>query len=81
MAKALPHDWAARYGYRPVLLETFCEQDRFRGTCYRAANWTHLGLTQGRGKLDRYKRFAVPVKAILSYPLSKDFRATLCASR
>lgn len=81
MARALPHDWEVRYGYRPVLLETFCEQDRFRGTCYRAANWTHLGLTKGRGKLDRYKRFAVPVKAILAYPLTKDFRVTLCASR
>jgi hypothetical protein len=81
MAQMLPHDWAVRYGYRPVLLETFCEQDRFRGTCYRAANWTHLGLTKGRGKLDRYKRFAVPVKAILVYPLTKDFRVTLCASR
>ena len=81
MAQVLPHDWEPRYGYRPVLLETFCEQDRFRGTCYRAANWIHLGLTKGRGKLDRYRCHAVPVKAVLVYPLTKDFRDKLCASR
>ncbi|MEW6747531.1 MAG: Druantia anti-phage system protein DruA [Planctomycetota bacterium] len=78
MARLVPHHWQTHYGYRPVLLETFCEQDRFRGTCYRAANWIHLGLTQGRGKLDRYKRYALPIKAILVYPLTSDFRAKLC---
>jgi len=81
MTQVLPRDWERRYGYRPVLLETFCEQDRFRGTCYRAANWIHLGLTKGRGKLDRLKRYALPVKAVLVFPLTRDFRAKLCASR
>lgn len=77
-AKRLPQDWQARYSYRPVLLETFVECQRFRGTCYRAANWIHVGRTQGRGKLDRYKRRALPVKDIFLYPLAKDFRPILC---
>ena len=76
-ARRLPEDWEGRYGYRPVLLETFVEQGRFRGTCYRAANWACLGETQGRGKLDRHKRFGVPVKAIFVYPLVRDFREAL----
>ena len=78
VVKQLPRDWEARYGYRPVLLETFVEQ-RFRGTCYRAANWTCVGETQGRGKLDREHRCALPTKHIFVYPLRRNFRATLCA--
>ena len=77
VAKQLPKDWEDRYGYRPVLLETFVEVDRFRGTCYRAANWICVGKTQGRGKLDRYKRRALPTKHIFLYPLCRDFRQRL----
>lgn len=77
IARQLPHDWQERYSYKPVLLETFVEQKRFRGTCYRAANWTHVGQTQGRGKLDRQNRYSVPVKDIFLYPLEKHFRQTL----
>jgi hypothetical protein len=74
----LPEDWKSRYGYRPVLLETFVQQERFRGTCYRAANWLRVGQTQGRGKLDCHHRPRLPVKDVYVYPLQKDFRATLC---
>lgn len=81
IAKQLPGDWEARYGYRPVLLETFIDRSRFRGTCYRAANWIFLGQTQGRGKLDRDHRHALPVKDILLYPLHKNFRWSLLGSR
>ena len=77
----LPRDWRHRYGYAPVLLETFVQQDRFPGTCYRAANWTHVGHTQGRGKLDRHKRRALPIKHIFLYPLHKHFKNQLCSSR
>jgi hypothetical protein len=49
-ARQLPQDWQHRYGLRPLLLETFVEKDRFTGACYRAANWLHVGQTQGRGK-------------------------------
>ncbi len=81
LARRLPQDWQRRYGYAPVLLETFVEQARFRGTCYRAANWIHVGQTQGRGKLDRHKRFAVPVKDIFLLPLRRDFRQQLRAPK
>lgn len=74
LAKRLPQDWQNRYSYRPVLLETFVECDRFRGTCYKAANWIHVGITKGRGKLDVKKQYAVPKKDILLYPLVKKFR-------
>ena len=77
IARQLPLDWQARYGYRPVLLETFIDRDRFRGTCYRAANWISVGQTQGRGKLDRQHQHSLPVKDIFLYPLHKSFRRKL----
>ena len=80
VARLLPQLWEKRYGYEPVLLETFVEQERFRGTCYRAANWIHVGQTQGRGKLDRKHQRAVPVKDIFLFPLRKDFRRRLCTT-
>ena len=78
--KRLGQDWQDCYGYRPVLLETFVDKTRFRGTCYRAANWTCVGSTQGRGKLDRHCKYPLPVKDIFLYPLSKDFRLELRAA-
>jgi hypothetical protein len=76
--RVLPQDWEGRYGYRPVLLETFVETERFAGTCYRAANWTCVGQTQGRGKLGDHRLGQVPVKTVWVYPLASDFRAQLC---
>jgi len=76
-AKTLPHHWQAVYGYRPVLLETFVEQPRFRGTCYNAANWVYLGQTKGRGKLGRAGKQSVPIKDLWVYPLARRFRETL----
>lgn len=78
-ARRIQSDFEARYGYRPLLLETFVEQDRFRGTCYRAANWIDVGETKGRGKLDRHHDNALPVKRILLYPLKHDVREVLSA--
>ena len=80
-AKRLPEDWNNRYGYQPVLLETFVDTQRFRGSGYRAANWIHVGQTQGRGKLDRHKRFLLPVKDIFLYPLTNNFRQVLCTDQ
>jgi hypothetical protein len=77
-AKRLPDDWHARYAYRPVLLETFVEKPRFTGTCYKAANWQHLGDTRGRGKLDTLHRNAQPIKSIWIYPLAQNFQRHLC---
>lgn len=77
VARRLPADWQQRYSIRPVLLETFCETARFRGTCYRAANWIHVGQTQGRGKLDTRNEYALPVKDILLKPIHPNWRTIL----
>jgi hypothetical protein len=77
-ARQLPGDWHRRYGYSPVLLETFVESPRHRGTCYKAANWTHVGQTTGRGKKCPVHQAIIPVKDIWLYPLRKDFRTMLC---
>jgi hypothetical protein len=76
-SRVLARDWAQRYGYRPVLLESFVEAERFSGICYRAANWICVGHTQGRGKLGDHRIGQVPVKMVWVYPLAKDFRAQL----
>ena len=76
-AKQLPDHWQSVYNVRPVLLETFVEKPRFQGTCYRAANWIHLGQTKGRGKLGPYGKQSVPIKDILVYPMDRKFRAQL----
>lgn len=69
-------DWQVRYGYLPVLLETFVGP-QFRGTCYGAANWQYLGNTKGRGRMERFNDFALPEKRVYVYPLCHDFRAYL----
>ncbi len=79
VSRRLPADWHARYAYRPILLETFVEKPRFTGTCYKAANWQHLGDTQGRGKLDTLHRNAQPIKSIWIYPLARHFQRQLCS--
>jgi hypothetical protein len=77
-SKHLAEDWQTRYGYRPVLLETFVETPRFRGTCYKAANWLELGRTRGRGKWDVRNIAPLPTKIVWVYPLSANFRRLLC---
>ncbi len=76
-ARQLPADWQDRYGYAPVLLETFVDTNRFTGASYQAANWTWAGYTKGRGKLDRNHQHALPVKDVYLYPLRPDYRAIL----
>jgi hypothetical protein len=76
--RQLPNDWLARYGYRPVLLETFVETPRHRGTCYQAANWIKVGQTAGRGKKCPTSKAILPIKDIWLYPLHKNFRSLLC---
>lgn len=75
----LVQDWETTYGHRPLLLETFVDARRYSGTCYRAANWLHLGLSQGRGKTDRHTRRQLPVKDIYVYPLHRRARQRLSA--
>jgi hypothetical protein len=79
LAQQVVSDWEELYAYRPLLMETFVEKERFQGTCYRAANWIHVGQTQGRGKLDTHKRKDKPVKDIFLFPLDRHFRTILTA--
>ena len=75
-ARRLPADFRDRYRYAPWLLETFVERDRYRGTCFKAANWIPVGRTAGRGR-HAPNDARVPVKSILLYPLRPDWRALL----
>ncbi|HEY6307948.1 MAG TPA: DUF4338 domain-containing protein [Candidatus Angelobacter sp.] len=78
-ARHVPRDWESHYGHRPLLLETLVDASRFRGTCYRAANWLHVGQTTGRGRMDReHKAHGDAIKDIYLYPLVRDFRQQLC---
>jgi len=79
-ARQMPRDWETRYGQGPVLLETLVDPARFRGTCYRAANWIHVGQTAGRGRMDRdHQAHGQAVKDIYVYPLVRDARQRLRA--
>jgi hypothetical protein len=77
MATLVPADWQRLYGHPIYFFETFIDPMRFRGTCYRAANWRVLGRTTGRGHNARTMRPTRPVKEVLGYPLVPDFRARL----
>jgi hypothetical protein len=77
LIKRLPTDWEEKYGYQPILFETFVDDTKYLGTCYKASNWQYLGKTQGRGKLDRYNKYAVPIKSIWVYPLTSNFKKNL----
>ena len=81
IARRIDGDWQGRYGHPLHLLETFVQQDRFRGTCYQAANWIKVGQTTGRTRQSqRHRDNAVhaPVKDIYLYPLTCDARHHLC---
>jgi len=78
IAKRISRDWERLYGHPIYFLETFVDPDRFRGTCYRAANWVALGLTTGRGKNDQTHRPNRSIKVVLGYPLTRRFRQLLC---
>lgn len=77
VTRQLPEDWQARYGYQPVLVETYVEHARFPGTCYRAANWQHVGQTCGRGRQDRTEQRDQPIKDIYLWALQPEWRTTL----
>jgi hypothetical protein len=79
LAQQLPRDWQRAYQVVPVLAETLVEEPRFWGGCYRAANWIPVGLTQGRGRMDRSGKNQQARKQIFLYPLRRDWRAQLCA--
>lgn len=78
--RRLKRDWHSRYGKEPLLVETFVEQSRFTGTCYRAANWTYVGTTVGRGRQDSQHRAALPQKDMYVYPLHRKWQELLGGS-
>jgi Druantia protein DruA len=81
IAKRLSTDWQALYQHPVYFQETFVDVERFKGTCYKAANWLCLGKTTGRGKNDHTYKPNRSIKAVWGYPLCRDFRARLCEVR
>ena len=67
--KRLPDDWERTYGYRPVLLETFVDGEKFGGTSYIASNWIYVGFTKGKGRQGKGKKRIVSEKDVFLYPL------------
>jgi hypothetical protein len=78
IAKIVSKDWLSLYSHPVYYLETFVDRERFKGTCYQAANWIYLGKTTGRGKNDHTGKPNRSLKAVYGYPLVKDFREKLC---
>ena len=81
MTRRLSADWQALYGHPVYFAETFVDPERFRGTCYRAANWVYLGSTTGRGKDDQTHRANRSLKQVFGYPLEARFRERLSEMR
>ena len=77
MAARISDDWQSRYGHPIYFLETFVDPERFRGTCYHAANWVVMGATTGRGKQSNSYVPNRSIKQVLGYPLTKRFRELL----
>ena len=77
VCRQISNDWVAKYGHPLYALETFVECGRFQGTCYKAANWIHVGKTTGRGRDSKSGSAVLPIKDIFVYPLCKHFRELL----
>jgi hypothetical protein len=78
ISRRIQNDWINQYAHPIHMLETFVDSSRFKGTCYKAANWILTGETTGRSRQDRNHSLSVPVKSIWVYPLSKNFKQSLC---
>jgi hypothetical protein len=81
VARRISDDWQQRWGYRPVLMETFIDPGHFAGSCYKAANWQYLGMTTGAGLVRKGKGYRTSPKMIFVKPLAKDFRSLLCSQQ
>jgi hypothetical protein len=75
--RVLASDWRRFYCHTIAMAETFVDTERFQGTCYKAANWSRIGVTKGRGKYDRHNKCTESVKAVYLYPLIPRFREQL----
>ena len=81
LARRVGEDWEVRWGYRPLLLETFVDPTHFQGSCYRAAGWALLGRTSGAGLVRPGKHYQTSPKLIFAKPLQANFRDLLCSDR
>ncbi len=81
LARRVGDDWQRRWGYRPLLLETFVDPTHFQGSCYRAAGWELLGRTTGEGLVRAGRRYQTRPKLIFAKPLQADFRRLLCSDQ
>lgn len=77
-ARQISADWQTLYNHPVYWLETFVDTEKFSGTCYKAANWTFLGLTAGRGKYNKTQKQLTSIKAMYGYPLTHDYKEKLC---
>jgi hypothetical protein len=77
-ARQISRDWQNLYNHPVYWLETFVDTEKFSGTCYKASNWTFLGLTSGRGVFSKSKEKVTSIKAMYGYPLTRDYREKLC---
>ena len=77
VCRRISNDWETKYGHPLYMLETFVECERFQGTCYKAANWLHVGKTTGRGRDSKSVEAVLPIKDIFVYSLAKRFRELL----
>ena len=76
--RRIASDWQHKYGHPVYCLETYVEIDRFRGTCYRGANWIHVGRTTGRGRDGGHHNAILPIKDVYLYPLTPQYKKALC---
>jgi len=80
ISRRISRDWQEKYGHPILLLETFVEQQRFAGTCYKAANWIPVGETTGRTRNHSSGTPLTPIKSVWLYPLHRSFVKRLAGS-
>ena len=68
-----------RWGFSPVLMETFVDPKHYVGSCYKASNWQYLGMTTGQGLVREGKSYTTSPKKIFVKPLTKNYRQLLCS--
>ena len=79
VSRRIANDWQQLWGYRPVLMETFVDPTRYRGSSYRGAGWLYVGLTSGTGLVRAGRQYTTSPRMVFVHPLQSDFRTVLCS--
>jgi hypothetical protein len=79
--RRIKDDWEERWGYSPILMETFVDPEHYNGSCYKGANWEYIGMSRGEGVVRKGKSYSTSPKMIFMKPLVKDFRSLLCSEQ